>query len=183
MNAANQLAPSTDGLLDATLPPSSSSAPTPRVVPPSVSSSPALPAQWSPLVFPPPAIMQKHPTPVATIRLHETLRHRKRAVIVLHEIWGVTDSFKSQVEEWFSEEFTIVLLDLYRSPCATSIDEAMHLMAGLDFTQALRDIRATVYQLREKEGCNRIGLVGFGLGGCIALAASVHLKDIDGQQR
>ena len=52
-------------------------------------------------------------------------------------------------------------------------------MSQLDFTQALRDIRATVKYLREKEGAQKIGLCGFGLGGCLAMAASVHLKDID----
>ena len=60
--------------------------------------------------------------------------------------------------------------------------EAAHLMHNLDFTQALRDIQAAALFCREKEGCGKVGVIGFSMSGALALAAAVHLcKDIHGE--
>jgi len=71
---------------------------------------------------------------------------------------------------------------LYRGEVAQSIAEAAMLMQNLDFTQALRDIQAAACFCKEKEGCAKVGVIGFSMSGALALAAAVHLKkDIHGQ--
>jgi carboxymethylenebutenolidase len=102
---------------------------------------------------------------------------RRRAVIVLHEWWGATPAVQKQAMEWFGEESLVVLLDLYRGQVASNVAEAAHLMHQLDFTQALRDIRAAAKWCRDKEQqCSKVGVIGFSMGGALALAAAVHLK-------
>lgn len=56
---------------------------------------------------------------------------------------------------WFGGEFDVALLDLYRGEVASQIEDAAHLMNALDFTHALRDIRATIKHLRDKEGATK----------------------------
>lgn len=70
----------------------------------------------------------------------------------------MTPPLKDLSLSWFGDEFDIALLDLYRGDVATKITDATHLMNQLDFTGALRDIRATVKHLREKEGSTKVSL-------------------------
>jgi carboxymethylenebutenolidase len=67
--------------------------------------------------------------------------------------------------------------DLYRGKVASKPDEANHLMANLNWSGAVDDIRHAAEFLKEK-GCTTIGVIGFCMGGALSIAASAHISDI-----
>lgn len=58
-----------------------------------------------------------------------------------------------------------------------SHEEAGHLMNDLDWKGAVQDIQGAVEYLRSK-GIEKIGIVGFCMGGALSLAASVHVDGL-----
>lgn len=93
----------------------------------------------------------------------------KRAVIFLHEWWGLNAAVQKQASDWFGAESIsdsaesdwippalLLLPDLFRGSRAESVAEAAHLFQAMEFTQALRDVKAAAKFAREKEGCTKV---------------------------
>eukprot|EP00871_Galdieria_phlegrea_P005013 jgi/Galph1/5512/GphlegSOOS_G4161.1 len=104
----------------------------------------------------------------------------KFGVVVIQEIWGVTDPIKYRAKE-ISEALDCKSLvpDLYRGKVARKIDEATHFRQHLDWKGTVQDLQAAVHTLRGQYACQKIGVVGFCMGGALALAAAVLCSGVD----
>ncbi len=92
-------------------------------------------------------------------------------VVVLQEWWGLVDHIKDVCDRLAEEGFTAFAPDLYHGTCTTDPDEAGRLMMALEVPRVARELRAAVDFLRGHDACGsaRVGVMGFCLGGQLAL--------------
>src|ERR1043165_5177922 len=92
-------------------------------------------------------------------------------VIVIQEWWGLVDHIKDVCERFAGEGFVVLAPDLYHGKSTKSPDEAGKLMMALRIDQAERDLSAAVEYLASQDSTtsNKIGVVGFCMGGALAL--------------
>lgn len=98
------------------------------------------------------------------------------AVIVIHEWWGLNDWVKQQTEKLAEQGYVALAVDLYRGKVAADPDEAHELMRGLPQDRAIRDLQSGfVYLAMRKDVLpNRIGSVGWCMGGGLSLQLAIH---------
>ncbi|EGF91785.1 putative carboxymethylenebutenolidase [Asticcacaulis biprosthecium C19] len=95
-------------------------------------------------------------------------------IIVLQEWWGLNDHIKAIVDRFGDEGFNAIAPDLYHGRVTRDADEASHMMNGLDFPGAVhQDIAATQTHLQTIN--KRIAVMGFCMGGALALASAARL--------
>jgi len=91
------------------------------------------------------------------------------AVIVIHEIFGMSDFIRQTTEQLAKDGFVAIAPDLLsrRGGTPPSPDSARKLIAGLDPDTVTRDLDATVAYLRRVKAvrADRIGVIGFCWGG------------------
>lgn len=93
-------------------------------------------------------------------------------VIVLQEWWGLVPHIKDIAGRFAAQGYVTLAPDLYHGKSTVDAEEATHLMKGLDWGRAAREIAAAVRHLREAEGCTRVGVVGFCMGGALTVIAA-----------
>lgn len=95
-------------------------------------------------------------------------------VIVIQEWWGLVDHIKAVADRFAAEGFVAFAPDLYRGDSTTSPDEAGRLMMALDIERAIADLGGAVRYLLGLGGVSseKVGTVGFCMGGQLALAAA-----------
>ncbi|MBI3620795.1 MAG: dienelactone hydrolase family protein [Nitrospirae bacterium] len=96
-------------------------------------------------------------------------------VIVIQEWWGLVPHIKSVCDRLAAEGFTALAPDFYHGKTTTSPDEAGRLMMALNIAQAANDLKgAATFLLGHKAtaGTRTVGVVGFCLGGQLALYAA-----------
>lgn len=98
---------------------------------------------------------------------------------MLQEWWGLNENMRALADRFASSGHTTLVPDLYRGKATSEASEAAHLMAGLDWNAALEDVRTAASVLREW-GCERVAVLGFCMGGALALAAACKVENIDG---
>ncbi|MGA8661747.1 MAG: dienelactone hydrolase family protein, partial [Candidatus Cybelea sp.] len=90
-------------------------------------------------------------------------------VVLFEEWWGLDERIKATADRLASHGFNVVVPDLYRGRHAATPDEATHLMQGLDFNDAsTQDAAGAALFLRE-QGTQRVGVMGFCMGGALAM--------------
>ncbi|KAF5741425.1 hypothetical protein HS088_TW10G00422 [Tripterygium wilfordii] len=101
-------------------------------------------------------------------------------IVVLQEWWGVDFEIKNHAVKISQLEpgFKALIPDLYRGKVGLDVAEAQHLMDGLDWQGAVKDISASVKWLKEN-GSKKVGVTGFCMGGALSIASSVLMPDID----
>ena len=100
-------------------------------------------------------------------------------VVLFEEWWGLTDHMKETADRLSHDGFSVLVPDLYRGRVAATGDEANHLMEGLDFRDAAtQDARGAATFLRER-GARRVGVMGFCMGGALAMLAAMHAGTFD----
>jgi carboxymethylenebutenolidase len=98
-------------------------------------------------------------------------------VVLVHEIFGLNDEVRRTAERLAREGFTVFAVDLFAGRTASSVDEGMALASGLDWTRARHEIRRAARELRASEDAP-VGVVGFCMGGALALAAVAHAPEL-----
>ena len=95
------------------------------------------------------------------------------ALIVIQEWWGLVAHIKAVADRFASAGFVALAPDLYRGESTAKPDEAGRLMMALDIERAVRDLDGAVRYLLARPGVapKRVGVVGFCMGGQLALAA------------
>ncbi|MFO0558675.1 MAG: alpha/beta fold hydrolase [Polyangiales bacterium] len=96
----------------------------------------------------------------------------KAGVIVIQEWWGIVPHIEDLVRRFAAHGYTALAPDLYHGKKTLDAEEASHLMNGLDWARAAVEITAAVKHLREKEGCTKVGVVGYCMGGALAMIAA-----------
>ncbi|KAL0001665.1 hypothetical protein SO802_015446 [Lithocarpus litseifolius] len=101
-------------------------------------------------------------------------------IVVLQEWWGVDFEIKNHAEKisQLGPGFKALIPDLYRGKVGLDVAEAQHLMDGLDWQGAVKDIRASVNWLKAN-GSKKVGVTGFCMGGALSIASSVLAPEVD----
>ncbi|GLT28298.1 hypothetical protein SLA2020_032400 [Shorea laevis] len=101
-------------------------------------------------------------------------------IVVLQEWWGVDFEIKNHALKisQLQPGFKALIPDLYRGKVGLDVAEAQHLMDGLDWQGAVKDIHASVNWLKEN-GSKKVGVTGFCMGGALSIASSVLVPEVD----
>ena len=100
------------------------------------------------------------------------------AVVVIQEWWGLNDQIRGVADRLARCGYFALVPDLYRGKSTVEEEEAHHLMTGLDFGDAAsQDVRGAVQHL--KAGGARVGVLGFCMGGALALLAAQTSPELD----
>lgn len=99
-----------------------------------------------------------------------------KAVILIHEWWGLSDHIKDVAGRYAAEGFVAIAPDLYRGKIAESSDEAGALMRGLTAEDGLATIKNAVDEAGRSYGISHFGISGFCMGGTFALRAACELE-------
>ena len=102
------------------------------------------------------------------------------AVIVIQEWWGLVDHIKDVADRFAAAGFVALAPDLYHGETTTSPDEAGRLMMALNIEQTARDLKGAIEYLRSHPAVqgNRVGTVGFCLGGQLSLMAACENPEV-----
>jgi carboxymethylenebutenolidase len=98
-------------------------------------------------------------------------------VIVIQEWWGLVPHIKDVVDRLAAAGFTALAPDLYHGESSTEPDGAGKLMMALNLTQAAKDMSGAVTLLQQKTGRDHVGVVGFCMGGGLALVLASKRPD------
>lgn len=98
-------------------------------------------------------------------------------VVVIQEWWGLTPHICNIADRLASEGYNALVPDLYHGRVAGNVDEARHMMDGLDFVGATRqDIQGAVAYLCTKGG--KVAVMGFCMGGALTITSSVMVPEV-----
>jgi carboxymethylenebutenolidase len=100
-------------------------------------------------------------------------------VIVIHEWWGLNDNIRQTSERLAAEGYVTLAVDLYRGESADTPKTAMKLMQSLnaDADVGRENLAAAYEYLHEGMGLEKVGVVGWCLGGRWSLQAALRLPD------
>lgn len=101
-------------------------------------------------------------------------------VVVIQEWWGLNAHIQDVTRRLAEAGAVALAPDLYHGQVATEPDEARKQAMNLDRPRALAEIGAAVATLKSDARVEpkRIGVVGFCLGGALALEAGAHIADV-----
>ena len=105
---------------------------------------------------------------------------RQPGLVVLQEFWGLNNHIKDVTRRVAAEGFVALAPDMYDGKATTDPTEARQLLMSMDQAAALQKMNGAVEFLKalpqvDKE---RIGVLGFCMGGFLALNLACHNKDI-----
>lgn len=106
----------------------------------------------------------------------ETTGSPSKAVVIIHEWWGLNDHIKDIAGRYADAGFVAIAPDLYRGKTATNPEEAGKLMNTLQLEDGLDTIKDVVVKFQDEYGISRFGITGFCMGGTYALQAVCHLE-------
>lgn len=93
-------------------------------------------------------------------------------VLVIQEWWGLVQHIKNVCDRLAAEGFTALAPDLYHGQTAKEPTEAEKLFMALNIGQAEKDLRGAIQYLVGRSSTTRVGVVGFCMGGQLALFAA-----------
>lgn len=101
-------------------------------------------------------------------------------VIVLQEWWGLVPHIKSVADRFAAVGFTALAPDLFKGETTTSPDEAGRLFMALNIEQTAKDLEVAINTLLNHPSVTyrKIGVVGFCMGGQLALLAATLSNQI-----
>jgi carboxymethylenebutenolidase len=101
---------------------------------------------------------------------------RAPGLVVIQEWWGLTSHIASLVDRFAAAGFVALAPDLYGGSTTHNADEAGQLMQGMPVDRATRDLAGAVDYLLSRDDVqgDRVGLVGFCMGGSFVLTMAVQ---------
>src|SRR5258706_16097036 len=103
-------------------------------------------------------------------------------VIVIQEWWGLNDQVKGVADTFAREGFNALAPDFYHGKSAKigEPDQATKLMMELDIAQAAKDARGAAQYLaaHPKTASSKVGVIGFCMGGMLALMTGTVAPDV-----
>ncbi|MDP3277410.1 MAG: dienelactone hydrolase family protein [Deltaproteobacteria bacterium] len=95
-------------------------------------------------------------------------------VVVIQEWWGLVAHIEEVVARVAGEGFVAMSPDLYHGASTVDAEEASHLASTLDWSRAIQEIVAVIAHLRVTERCEHVVVVGFCMGGALAVLAAAN---------
>lgn len=111
----------------------------------------------------------------------------RAAIVVIQEIFGINAGIRRKCDKLAEDGYLAVAPDLFwRLERGVELDpdiepefqRALKLMEKLDQDQSIRDIEATINFIRKEEGVEKVGCVGYCLGGRLAYMTAAR-TDVD----
>jgi carboxymethylenebutenolidase len=101
-------------------------------------------------------------------------------VVMIHDVWGLSDHTRDLAGRLAGEGFGVLALDLYRREREVKIDDPGAWMRGLSDPQVLDDVQAGVDFLGAHPATagRRVGVTGFCMGGMYALLAACGCRGL-----
>ena len=101
-------------------------------------------------------------------------------VVLIQEWWGLVPHITDVADRMAAEGFTVLAPDLYHGESTTEPDEAGKKLMALDLPRAGRDMAGAAAHLAGLDGVtgDRVGVVGFCMGGGLAILAATVSADI-----
>ncbi|HET6373307.1 MAG TPA: dienelactone hydrolase family protein [Candidatus Polarisedimenticolia bacterium] len=101
-------------------------------------------------------------------------------LVVIHDAMGLTNEFKSVVDKFVAEGFAVYAPDLYKGRIALDADKGREMSVLLDEEEAISLLQELVARVKfaTEVGDHRVGVVGFGTGGRLALLTGVGCTDL-----
>jgi len=110
--------------------------------------------------------------------LNESAGKGKPSVVVIHEWWGVNAQMRDVVDRLSKEAFVAFAPDLFHGKIATDSASAERLAESLDWTEAKGTFKRVVAALTTRDLQTQVGVMGYCLGGSLALAAAATLPTL-----
>ena len=100
-------------------------------------------------------------------------------IIVLQEWWGLVDQIKRTCDRFAEAGFTALAPDLFHGTTVplTEPDEAGKQMMALQMDGAAKDLSGAVDELLHRTGRTQVGVMGFCMGGGLALVLGTQRPD------
>ena len=107
----------------------------------------------------------------------------RAAIVVIQEIFGVNEGIRRKCDKLAGDGYLALAPDLFcRLKRNVELDPdvdsefktALELMGRFDQDEGVRDIEATIRYARNTEGCAKVGVVGYCLGGRLAFMAAAR---------
>jgi len=98
-------------------------------------------------------------------------------VLVIQEWWGLNDHIKSIADRFAAEGFVALAPDLYHGETTTEPDGAGKLMMAMNINEASKDMSGAVDELQRRTGRTKVGVIGFCMGGGLALVVTAKRPD------
>lgn len=98
-------------------------------------------------------------------------------IVVIQEWWGLNDHIKNVCDRFAAEGFVALAPDLYKGKVTREPDEAAKAMMGMRLDQAAKDMSGAVDELRRRTGREEVGVIGFCMGGGLALVLATQRPD------
>jgi carboxymethylenebutenolidase len=98
-------------------------------------------------------------------------------VVVIQEWWGLVDHIKDVCDRFAAAGFVALAPDLYRGKTTTEPDEAGKEMMAMRMDQAGRDMSGAVDALLARSSSDGVGVIGFCMGGGLALVLATQRPD------
>jgi carboxymethylenebutenolidase len=93
-------------------------------------------------------------------------------VLVIQEWWGLVGHIKNVCDRFAAEGFSALAPDMYHGKTASEPDGAGKLFMALNIGQAEKDLRGATQYLVSHSSTQKVGAVGFCMGGQLALFAA-----------
>ncbi len=100
----------------------------------------------------------------------------QRAIIAIHEWWGLNDWVKEQAMSLATNGYIVLAVDLYRGEVTVNPSEARELKRNLQRDRTIRDLKAAFDYLAGRPDVDptRISSLGWSMGGGLALQLAIH---------
>jgi carboxymethylenebutenolidase len=101
-------------------------------------------------------------------------------VIVIHEIWGLVDHIKDVASRLAREGYVALAVDLFEEKIVSKLEEGRVLRDEFTEEKILGDLNGAFNYLKTLSyvNPNRIGSVGFCMGGGLSLLLACHNRDL-----
>ncbi len=98
-------------------------------------------------------------------------------VVVIQEWWGLVPHIEDVCDRFAAAGFVALAPDLYRGTKVTEPDEAGKEMMALQLERAGKDMSGAVDEVERRSGRDKVGVVGFCMGGGLALVLATQRPD------
>lgn len=99
-------------------------------------------------------------------------------VLLLHSFWGLTSSVKGLADDLADHGYTVLAPDINFGTLPESEKEALDHLGAANPDRLASLVLSSVGLLYEKSTEGPVGIIGFGMGGSLALWASVRLAEL-----
>ena len=101
-------------------------------------------------------------------------------VLLLHSLWGLTSTVKARADDLADHGYTVLAPDINFGEMPESQEHGLDHLGKASPDRLASLVFSSAGLLYEKSTGDRIAIVGFGMGGSLALWASVRLADMVG---